>query len=162
MLSHLMGCSVRVSLLAASLGSLLAIAGLSLLVDLHSMPLLVASAGASAFLLYGSPCSPYAQPRNCIFGHMISAIVGVGICQIVGNSSLACALGVSLAILAMMLTKTDHPPGAATALHAVITGQGFGFVLNPVLPKSILMVVVALWVHGNIPGQPVYPWNNYD
>ena len=36
---------------------------------------------------------------------------------------LAAAIGVSFAIVAMLVTKTLHPPGGATALIAVIGGE---------------------------------------
>ncbi len=38
---------------------------------------LVASFGSSMVLLYGYPESPFAQPKNVFFGHLVTAIVGM-------------------------------------------------------------------------------------
>ena len=38
---------------------------------------LLASFGSSMVLLYGYPESPFAQPKNVFFGHLITALVGV-------------------------------------------------------------------------------------
>lgn len=152
-----LSCPRKMSIIAASAGSILGIGAITLLVSMHRMPLLTASAGASAFLLYATPHSPLAQPRNCIGGHLISATVGVIIFMLFGNPWWAQPLAVSLAILLMIWTDMGHPPGAATALHAVSTGQDLSFVLNPVLPMTIILVLTAIWVHGVLPGHQKYP-----
>ena len=38
---------------------------------------LIASFGSSMVLLYGYPESPFAQPKNIFFGHLLTAIVGL-------------------------------------------------------------------------------------
>ena len=38
---------------------------------------LLASFGSSMVLLYGYPESPFAQPKNVFFGHLVTAIVGL-------------------------------------------------------------------------------------
>ena len=38
---------------------------------------LLASFGSSMVLLYGYPESPFAQPKNVFFGHLITAVVGL-------------------------------------------------------------------------------------
>ncbi len=89
----------------------------------RDLTLVVGSLGASAVLVYGAIRSPFAQPRNLVGGHVISGLVGVACFQLFGETSwLAAPLAVSLAIAAMLVTKTVHPPGGATALIAVIGG----------------------------------------
>ena len=69
---------------------------------------------------------PFAQPRNLIGGHVISGLVGVASYQLFSETIwLAAAIGVSLAVVAMLVTKTLHPPGGATALIAVIGGEKY-------------------------------------
>ena len=110
---------------------------------------LIGSFGASAVLAYGAPQAPFSQPRNLIGGHCISALVGVSVYLLLGNQGIfACPLAVSLAIVAMQLTGTVHPPGGATALIAVIGGStvhtlGYWYVLCPVGLGAIIMVGVA-------------------
>jgi CBS-domain-containing membrane protein len=38
---------------------------------------LLASFGSSMVLLYGYPESPFAQPKNVFFGHLVTAVVGL-------------------------------------------------------------------------------------
>ncbi len=124
---------------------------------------LIGSFGASAVLIFGATNSPLAQPRNLVFGHLFSAIVGVGVHWLVPDVLwLSAALGVSLAIVAMQITKTMHPPGGATALIATIGSAkiqslGFLYVLTPVLSGVTILLFVALIVN-NIPRHRNYPY----
>ena len=38
---------------------------------------LIASFGSSMVLLYGYPESPFAQPKNIFFGHLLTCLVGM-------------------------------------------------------------------------------------
>lgn len=129
------------------LGSLLGLGIVSFLAFHYQLPLLVAPFGATAALIYGTCTSPFAQPRNVLGGHVISAFVGVLVYQLMGTTWLSVTLGVSLAILLMLFTRTMHPPGGATALTAILNGQGYMFVLEPVLLGVVVLLAVALLVH---------------
>lgn len=124
--------------------------------------LLIGSFGASAVLVYGAIKSPLAQPRNLLGGHIISAAVGVASYVLFSETLwLAAALGVSLAIVAMLATRTLHPPGGATALIAVIGGPkvhalGFLYVLVPAGAGALVLLVVALVVN-NLSRDRRYP-----
>lgn len=118
---------------------------------------LVGSFGASAILIYGVPKSPYAQPRNLVLGHTLSAIVGVT-CALFFSEypAVSAALAVSLALTVMHLTNTIHPPGGATALIAVIGSDQihqmyFWYVLSPIFTGAVIMLVVALLVNNLSP-----------
>ena len=125
--------------------------------------MLIGSFGASAVLAFGAIKSPLAQPRNLVGGHVVSAFVGVACAQgfPADLTWLAAAVAVATAIALMHLTKTLHPPGGATALIAVISGEpirqlGYLYVLVPCLAGSLIMLVVALLVN-NIPRESRYP-----
>lgn len=126
------------------------------------MVMLIGSFGASAVLIYGSLKSPFAQPRNLVGGHIISAIIGVACYQLLAPTMwLAASVAVATAIAAMHATKTLHPPGGATALIAVIGGAkihslGYLYVLMPVASGALIMLVVALLIN-NIPASRRYP-----
>lgn len=130
--------------------------------DMLSAPLLIGSFGASAVLCFGATSSPLAQPRNLVGGHVISALVGVTVCQFIGAESvLSVSLAVPLAIAAMLMTGTLHPPGGATALTAVTGGQaiyslGYGYVLIPCLLGTVILLVTAL-VCNNMSKRCHYP-----
>jgi CBS-domain-containing membrane protein len=128
----------------------------------RDLTLIIGSFGASAVLVYGAVKSPLAQPKNLIGGHIISGLVGMACYQLFGDVIwIASALGVSLAIVAMLLTKTLHPPGGATALIAVIGGEkvhnlGFLYALVPAGAGAIILLIVALIVN-NLSRNRKYP-----
>jgi CBS-domain-containing membrane protein len=115
--------------------------------------LLIGSFGASAVLIYGAIESPLAQPRNLVGGHVLSAVVGVTVFQLLPEPAwLTAGLAVSLAIAVMHVTKTVHPPGGATALIAVIGSPkihdlGYHYVFIPVASGVVILLVVALLVN---------------
>lgn len=119
----------------------------------RDLTLLIGSFGASAVLVYGAVKSPLAQPRNLIGGHVISALIGVGCYKLFGGAIwLSAALSVSLAIAFMLLTRTLHPPGGATALIAVISGKqihdlGFFYAILPVGLGATVLLIVAVVVN---------------
>jgi CBS-domain-containing membrane protein len=128
--------------------------------------LLIGSFGASAVLVYAALRSPLAQPRNLIGGHIVSALVGVACWKTCGDTLwVAAALGVSLAIAAMLATRTLHPPGGATALIAVIGGPkihalGFLYAFVPAGLGALALLAVALATNNLARGRryPEYWW----
>jgi len=123
--------------------------------------LIIGSFGASAVLVYGLPIAPLSQPKNLLGGHLISAVIGVSCYFTLGTGWVAAALAVSLAIVAMMLTDTVHPPGGATALIAIIGGEpvhamGFWYVLAPTGLGAAVLLIIALLVN-NLARDRQYP-----
>lgn len=145
------------------LGSFLGIGTIALLQSqyftAHDQLFLIGSFGASSVLVYGVIQSPLAQPRNLIGGHLISAIIGVSIYQLVPDMLwLSAPLAVSLSIIGMQFTKTLHPPGGATALIAVTGSQkikelGYLYVLFPVPTGAIILLLVALLINNITPNR---------
>lgn len=116
------------------------------------IPLIVAPMGASAVLLFAVPASPLAQPWSIIGGNTISAFMGVFAAHFIPNPVMAIGVGVSLAIAAMSLTRSLHPPGGAAALTALIggpavTSAGFLFPLFPVCVNSVILVALGIAFH---------------
>lgn len=125
-------------------------------------PLLLASMGASTVMIFGAPSNEYSQPRNVILGHFVSALVGVTSFQLFGaNILLGAAFAVSMAVTVMLLTKSLHPPGGATALLAVIGNDGvhelgYWFVLTPCTSTATILVVLGV-LFNNIVALRKYP-----
>ena len=126
------------------------------------LPLLIGSFGASAVLVFGACGSPFAQPRNLVGGHVISAITGVFCSSLLPDMTwLAASLAVATSIALMHMTVTLHPPGAATALVAVTGGEsihqlGYFFAIVPCLAGALVMLLVALLAN-NLPKSRRYP-----
>ncbi len=130
-------------------------------------PIIVASMGASAVILFIIPHSPLAQPWPFLGGQLVSAVIGVACAQYFSNVALASACAVGGSILAMLLLRCLHPPGAATALTPVLADHslgslGYGFVLMPVGLNVLIMLVMAIilnrWLLRH--DYPIIPGNN--
>jgi len=136
------------SYLVQSLLAVVALLVILYFLDVLTHAAIVAALGASAFIIFAMPRSVTAQPRNVIGGHIMGLIAG-SICYFallyppLGLSVkslyiLAAALSVGLAILLMVITDTEHPPAAGTALGIVAYGWSLWTVL------FVLIFAVAL------------------
>lgn len=122
-------------------------------------------------LVFAVPNAPLAQPWNCIFGNTIGAFVGVSCFKVFNHAAtafedimyVASACAVSLTIVAMLLTKSVHPPAGATALIAVtgslrVTELGYKYMLFPILLGSVLQVILAIILNNlSTAGTRAYP-----
>jgi len=100
--------------------------------------------GASLVLVMAVHDSPLASPRNVFFGHVLSASSGVLMFYFFENTSLSIALGLALAIMAMQLTNTVHPPAGANPIIAILGAKTFEFVIMPVAIGASFIVIFAL------------------
>jgi len=118
-----------------------------------SSPLLVASMGASAIILFFIPNSPLAQPWPFVGGQLISATIGVFCALNITEPLTAQASAVGGSILVMLLLRCLHPPGAATSLTPVmmplasIQTLGYSFVLIPVAINVFVMLLLTLFIN---------------
>ncbi|EXJ74582.1 uncharacterized protein A1O5_02878 [Cladophialophora psammophila CBS 110553] len=141
----------------------------------HAVPIVIASFGAAAILEYNTIESPLAQPRNLVFGHFVSAVIGVGITKLFlllppnrfeDLRWLAGALSVGCASIAMSFTKTIHPPAGATALLAAtnVEIQDLGWWLLPLVLLAAMLMLASALVVNNFSGRryPVYWWTPVD
>ena len=122
----------------------------------YGSPWIVASMGASAFLLFVLPSSPMAQPWAVVGGSCVSAFIGITCTHFIHDLTLLIPLSVGLAILAMFTLRCLHAPAAALALLIPLGGLvDFNFILFPVLGNSALLVVCAM-IYNSLTGKP-YP-----
>ena len=135
-------------------------------IDTLNSLFLVGSFGASAVLIYGAPQAEFAQPRNLVGGHIISAFIGISVYKYIPlDIELLSALAVSLSIIAMHYSRTLHPPGGATALIAVIGSDsihqlGYFYVISPIGIGALIMLVIALLIN-NISSDPKRHYPRY-
>jgi len=154
---HTLPQSPRItSAIIAGIGATCAIATTAGLSELTGTALLMAPFGASCFLAFAVPESPLAQPRNIVFGHLISMIVGMLVLSVVGEGWLSVAVAVGLAVVMMQITRTGHPPAGADPLVIFALHPSFGYLLFPVLTGAILIALVAL-IFNNLRSDVRYP-----
>lgn len=109
----------------------------------------VASLGATAFVVFAMPKAVTAQPRNVIGGHIVGllcGLLGVGLLQMLPEAcgffeNAVYAMAVGLSIFIMVVTDTEHPPAAGTALG--IATQGFSIhLIAGVLVFAVLFTLI--------------------
>jgi len=125
-------------------------------------PVLLASFGATASLVFAAPDAPFSQPRNVIGGHVVSALVGTTAYQLCGTvlPEVACPLAVAGAIIAMQQTRCLHPPSAATAMLAVIGSDAIhqlGFAFPGVAAMGSALLVGTGVIAHNMRSDRQYP-----
>ena len=109
---------------------------------------LLASFGSSMVLLYGYPESPFAQPKNVFFGHLITSLVGLFFLNFVPLPiyiiiPLAVGFGVGL----MIFLNVTHPPAGGNPIIVIIGSVSFDYLLSPVITGSIIIIVFAIIIN---------------
>tara|TARA_Y100000816_G_scaffold263276_1_gene221494 strand:- start:408 stop:872 length:465 start_codon:yes stop_codon:yes gene_type:complete len=109
---------------------------------------LLASFGSSMVLLYGYPESPFAQPKNVFFGHLVTSIVGLIVLHFVAlpifvTIPLAVGLGVSL----MILLNVTHPPAGGNPIIVIVGSVSYDYLFSPVLTGSIIIIISAIFIN---------------
>lgn len=132
------------AIMTGFIGGFVGILSLALLTNWSGYPLLMAPFGATCVILFTAAAAPFAQPRNVIGGHFISALVGLVALYFLGQGPIIMAFAVATAIATMQFLRVVHPPAGANPLVILMAGSaGFDFLLLPVLAGSIVLVGVA-------------------
>ncbi len=133
--------------LVAGVGGFVAIGILGLFATAADMVLIVPPFGATCVLLFSVPQSPFSQPQNVIGGHVLSAGIGLVTMFVLGPTYAAMAIGVGLAIIAMRLTGTVHPPAGANPILVIIGHAAWWYFAVPVAVGSVALVAIAFAYH---------------
>lgn len=115
-------------------------------------PVLIASMGASAIILFIIPNSPLAQPWAFAGGQMIAALAGISSALLIPDVIMAATVAVASSVFLMLFLRCLHPPAAATALTPVLAGQGiqslgFDYALIPVGMNIVIMLGMAILIN---------------
>jgi CBS-domain-containing membrane protein len=134
----------------------------SLSVELELVQCFLAPLGASCALVVGAPAAPFVQPRNVILGNVLSALVGLAVFLIFGQTTwwtLAIAIGTAMAL--MVATKTFHPPAAVTVLLPLLVQiTDLTWALVPVGVGAVIVVVIGILYNNLFPERqyPIFWW----
>jgi CBS-domain-containing membrane protein len=109
---------------------------------------LIASFGSTMVLLYGYPESPFAQPKNIILGHFLTALIGIIFLNFVSLPIfLNIPLAVGFGVMFMILFKVTHPPAGGNPIIVIIGSVSFDYLLTPVLIGSIIVVMFGVIIN---------------
>ncbi|MDC0417898.1 HPP family protein [Candidatus Pelagibacter sp.] len=109
---------------------------------------IAASFGSSMVLLFGFPESPFAQPKNVFFGHLVTALVGVFFVNFIPLPiyiSIAGAVGIG--IFLMIILDVVHPPAGGNPIMVIIGSASFEYLINPIILGCILILLIAIIVN---------------
>ena len=102
---------------------------------------LIASFGSTMVLLYGYPESPFAQPKNIIFGHLITSIVGIISLNFFPLPVyLILPLAVGFGVALMIMANVTHPPAGGNPIIVIMGSVSIDYLLMPVLVGSLIIV----------------------
>ena len=109
---------------------------------------LIASFGSSMVLIFGYPESPFAQPKNIFFGHLLTSLVGIIFLNFVLLPlyiiiPLAVGFGVGL----MILFNVTHPPAGGNPIIVIIGSVSYDYLLTPVMSGSIIIIIFGLLIN---------------
>ena len=131
--------------LIASLFSTLTIGVLTLLTYKTEYGIfLIASFGSSMVLLYGYPESPFAQPKNIFFGHLLTAFVGVLFVHIHLPIYISIPLAVGIGVGLMIFLGITHPPAGGNPIIVIIGGVSFNYLLSPIITGSVIVLIFGI------------------
>ena len=109
---------------------------------------LTASFGSSMVLLFGYPESPFAQPKNVFFGHLITALVGVIFVNFISlpifiNIPIAVGIGIFL----MIILGITHPPAGGNPIIVIIASTSYEYLISPMIFGSLIIILLAIFIN---------------
>ena len=106
------------------------------------------SFGSSMVLLFGFPDSPFAQPKNVFFGHLLTAVVGVIFVHLIPLPIyMNIALGVGVGVCLMILFNVVHPPAGGNPIIVIIGSASYDYLINPIIFGSIIILLLAILIN---------------
>ena len=142
------------AVLAGAAGGAIAIG----IMEAYSMrttyPLWAIPFATSIVTVLGSPAAEPAQPRALLGGHLLATLIGLLTVKACGPAPWAAALAVGLAMVAMHLTGTFHPPAGIDPLVVVLNNMSWSFMLAPVGVGALLLTLFAYVWHNIVARGP--------
>ena len=109
---------------------------------------LIASFGSSMVLLYGYPESPFAQPKNIFFGHLLTAFVGLIFLYLVPLPLyLIVPLAVGFGVGLMILFNVTHPPAGGNPIIVILGSVSLDYLFSPVITGSIIIIIFGVVIN---------------
>ena len=106
---------------------------------------LAASFGSSMVLLYGFPESPFAQPKNIFFGHLLTSFIGILFINYISLPIfINLALAVGFGIFFMIIFNVVHPPAGANPIIVIIGGVSFEYLINPIIFGCLIILLFGI------------------
>ncbi|MDA9731304.1 HPP family protein [Candidatus Pelagibacter sp.] len=109
---------------------------------------LAGSFGSSMVLLFGFPESPFAQPRNVFFGHLVTTLVGVIFVNLIPLPIfINIAIAVGAGIFFMILFNVVHPPAGGNPVIVIIGSVSYDYLFFPIISGCFIIILLAIIIN---------------
>ena len=106
---------------------------------------LTASFGSTMVLLYGYPESPFAQPKNIFFGHLLTAFIGVVFVNYIPLPLyLSIPIAVGFGVFGMIFFNVTHPPAGGNPIIVLMGSASFGYLFYPIIIGVLIVLLFGI------------------
>ena len=99
-------------------------------------------------LLFGFPESPFAQPKNVFFGHLVTTLVGVIFVNLIPLPIyINIALAVGVGVFFMILLNVVHPPAGGNPIIVIIGSVSYDYILFPIISGCLIIILLAIVIN---------------
>ena len=118
---------------------------------------LIASFGSSMVLLYGYPESPFAKPKNILFGHLVTSAIGILFYNFIPLPIyISIPLAVGLGVGVMILLDVTHPPAGGNPIIVILGAVSFDYLFSPILTGCLIIIAFGILLNKFV-AQKKYP-----
>ncbi len=106
---------------------------------------LIASFGSSMVLLFGYPESPFAQPKNIFFGHLLTSLVGMFFLYLIPLPLyIIIPISVGFGVGLMILLKITHPPAGGNPIIIIMGSVSPDYLINPIIIGTGIILIFGV------------------
>ena len=96
-------------------------------------------------LLFGYPESPFAQPKNIFFGHLLTSMIGIIFLYLVPLPIfLLIPLAVGFGVALMILLNVTHPPAGGNPIIVIMGSVSLDYLINPIIIGSLIILAFGV------------------
>ena len=109
---------------------------------------LIASFGSTMVLLFGYPESPFAQPKNIFFGHLITALAGLFFLYLIPLPIyILIPLAVGAGVFLMIFFNVTHPPAGGNPIIVIMGSVSLDYIISPILSGTLIILIFGIIIN---------------